>query len=84
MGSAGCRLHPPGSLAVESFESTLLGRLRALGVRGTYVYLLEGEATVEYGTAFVEFYAEDAGRAEPEFLYRMIEAVVGAGASEGS
>ncbi len=29
----------------------------------------------------VEFYAEDAGRAEPEFLYRMVEAVVGAGAT---
>ncbi len=29
----------------------------------------------------VEFYAEDAGRAEPEFLYRMIEAVVAAGAT---
>jgi len=29
----------------------------------------------------VEFYAEDAGRAVPEFLYRMIEAVVAAGAT---
>lgn len=29
----------------------------------------------------VEFYAEDAGRAEPEFLYRMIEAAIGAGAT---
>ncbi len=29
----------------------------------------------------VEFYAEDAGRAEPDFLYRMVEAVVGAGAT---
>jgi 2-isopropylmalate synthase len=29
----------------------------------------------------VEFYAEDAGRAEPAFLYRMIEAVVKAGAT---
>jgi 2-isopropylmalate synthase len=29
----------------------------------------------------VEFYAEDAGRAEPAFLYRMIEAAVGAGAT---
>ncbi|HEY3318406.1 MAG TPA: 2-isopropylmalate synthase [Coriobacteriia bacterium] len=29
----------------------------------------------------VEFYAEDAGRAEPEYLYRMIQAVVDAGAT---
>jgi 2-isopropylmalate synthase len=29
----------------------------------------------------VEFYAEDAGRAEPEFLYRMVEAAIGAGAT---
>jgi 2-isopropylmalate synthase len=29
----------------------------------------------------VEFYAEDAGRADPEFLYRMIEHVVKAGAT---
>lgn len=29
----------------------------------------------------VEFYAEDAGRAEPEFLYRMIREVVAAGAT---
>jgi len=29
----------------------------------------------------VEFYAEDAGRANPEFLYRMIEAVISAGAT---
>ncbi|MDO9557348.1 MAG: 2-isopropylmalate synthase [Coriobacteriia bacterium] len=29
----------------------------------------------------VEFYAEDAGRAEPMFLYRVIEAVIAAGAT---
>ena len=29
----------------------------------------------------VEFYAEDAGRAEPVFLYRMVEAAIGAGAT---
>src|SRR5512135_2285510 len=29
----------------------------------------------------VEFYAEDAGRAEPAFLYRMVDAVVKAGAT---
>ncbi len=29
----------------------------------------------------VEFYAEDAGRAEPEFLHRMVQAVITAGAT---
>ncbi|HEX9093025.1 MAG TPA: 2-isopropylmalate synthase, partial [Coriobacteriia bacterium] len=29
----------------------------------------------------VEFYAEDAGRAEPAFLYKMVEAAIGAGAT---
>ena len=41
-------------------------------------------AAVKLARSFVddvEFYAEDAGRAEPEFLYRMIEAVVAAGAT---
>jgi 2-isopropylmalate synthase len=32
-------------------------------------------------TGDVEFYAEDAGRAEPAFLYRMVEAAVAAGAT---
>lgn len=39
---------------------------------------------VAYAKTFVddiEFYAEDAGRAEPRFLYRMIGAVVDAGAT---
>jgi 2-isopropylmalate synthase len=31
--------------------------------------------------ADVEFYAEDAGRAEPAFLYRMVESVIKAGAT---
>jgi 2-isopropylmalate synthase len=29
----------------------------------------------------VEFYAEDAGRADPEFLYRMVQTVIAAGAT---
>lgn len=32
-------------LYVEAFESTVLGELRALGIRGTYVYLLEAAGT---------------------------------------
>ncbi|MFA5844490.1 MAG: 2-isopropylmalate synthase [Coriobacteriia bacterium] len=41
-------------------------------------------AAVKLARSFVgdvEFYAEDAGRAEPAFLYRMIEAVIAAGAT---
>ncbi|MBE0476869.1 MAG: 2-isopropylmalate synthase [Coriobacteriia bacterium] len=46
--------------------------------------LERGVAAVKLGRRFVgdvEFYAEDAGRAEPAFLYRMIEAVIAAGAT---
>ncbi|MEL6844818.1 MAG: 2-isopropylmalate synthase, partial [Bacteroidota bacterium] len=38
----------------------------------------------KYAKSFVEdveFYCEDAGRADPEFLARMVEAVIGAGAT---
>ncbi len=41
-------------------------------------------AAVKLARSFVpdvEFYAEDAGRSEPDFLYRMIEAVIKAGAT---
>ncbi len=41
-------------------------------------------AAVKHARTFVddvEFYAEDAGRAEPEFLYRMVEAVIKQGAT---
>jgi 2-isopropylmalate synthase len=41
-------------------------------------------AAVKFARSFVgdvEFYAEDAGRAEPAFVYRMVEAVVKAGAT---
>jgi 2-isopropylmalate synthase len=41
-------------------------------------------AAVKHARTFVEdveFYAEDAGRAEPAFLYRMVEAVIKAGAT---
>ncbi|MBE0418327.1 MAG: 2-isopropylmalate synthase, partial [Coriobacteriia bacterium] len=41
-------------------------------------------AAVKLARSFVgdvEFYAEDAGRAEPAFLYEMVQAVIGAGAT---
>lgn len=46
--------------------------------------LEQGVAAVKYAKKFVEdveFYAEDAGRADNEFLARMIEAVIAAGAT---
>src|SRR5690606_10414910 len=51
----------------------------------THDAILErGIAAVKYATQFVEdieFYAEDAGRSNPEYLARMIEGVIAAGAT---
>ena len=46
--------------------------------------LEQGVEAVRYAKQFVEdvqYYAEDAGRAEPEYLYRVLEAVIAAGAT---
>ncbi len=46
--------------------------------------LERGVAAVKLARSFVddvEFYAEDAGRADPEFLYRMVQDVIRAGAT---
>jgi len=43
-----------------------------------------GAEAVKYAKKFVEdvqYYAEDAGRADPEYLYRVLEAVIAAGAT---
>ncbi len=43
-----------------------------------------GVAAVQYARRYVEdvqYYAEDAGRADPEYLYRVVEAVIDAGAT---
>jgi 2-isopropylmalate synthase len=43
-----------------------------------------GVDAVQYAKRFVEdvqYYAEDAGRADPEYLYRVLEAVIAAGAT---
>ncbi len=48
------------------------------------VALERGAAAVKHARRYVddvEFYAEDAGRADPAFLYRMVEAVIAAGAT---
>jgi 2-isopropylmalate synthase len=44
----------------------------------------QGVEAVKYAKTFVEdvqYYPEDAGRAEPEYLYRVLEAVIEAGAT---
>ena len=46
--------------------------------------LQRGVEAVKYAKKFVEdvqYYAEDAGRADPEYLYRVLEAVIAAGAT---
>ena len=46
--------------------------------------LERGVEAVQYAKRFVEdvqYYTEDAGRADPEYLYRVLEAVVAAGAT---
>jgi 2-isopropylmalate synthase len=46
--------------------------------------LKRGVDAVKYSLKFVdevEYYAEDAGRAEPDYLYRVLEAVIKAGAT---
>jgi 2-isopropylmalate synthase len=46
--------------------------------------LEQGVDAVKYARRFVEdvqYYAEDAGRADPEYLYRVLEAVIDAGAT---
>ena len=46
--------------------------------------LERGVQAVKYAKGFVEdvqYYTEDAGRAEPEYLYRVLEAVIAAGAT---
>ncbi len=61
-------------------ESHLRDKLRI----GREEALERAVAAVKHARRYVEdveFYAEDAGRADPAFLYQMIEAVVAAGAS---
>jgi 2-isopropylmalate synthase len=46
--------------------------------------LARGADAVQYARRFVEdvqYYTEDAGRADPEYLYRVLEAVIAAGAT---
>jgi glycerophosphoryl diester phosphodiesterase len=65
-------------LVIESFESTVLGAVRAQGVAGTYIYLLEAS-----GRAFDLFAAQGkaaptyAQTAAPEGLDRLVGSVDG-------
>ena len=75
-GAARPRIHT----GIGVSDSHLRDKLRISGD----VAIERGVAAVKLARTFVEdveFYAEDAGRANPAFLYRMIEAVIAAGAT---
>jgi 2-isopropylmalate synthase len=75
-GAARPRIHT----GIGVSESHLKDKLRI--TRETA--LERAEIAVKHARRYVddvEFYAEDAGRADPEFLYRMVEHVIAAGAT---
>jgi len=75
-GAARPRIHT----GIGVSESHLQDKLRISGDEA----IERGIAAVKLARTFVEdveFYAEDAGRANPAFLYRMVEAVIAAGAT---
>jgi len=75
-GAARPRIHT----GIGVSESHLQDKLRISGDEA----IERGVAAVKLARTFVEdveFYAEDAGRANPAFLYRMVEAVIAAGAT---
>ena len=75
-GAARPRIHT----GIGVSDSHLRDKLRISGDEA----IERGVAAVKLARTFVEdveFYAEDAGRADPAFLYRMIEAVIAAGAT---
>jgi 2-isopropylmalate synthase len=82
-------------VAAEALRDAALPRIHTgLGVSDVHIrYKLRTtrEAALEMGVAAVkharnlvedvQYYTEDAGRAEPEYLYRVLEAVIAAGAT---
>ena len=75
-----CAARPRIHTGIGVSESHLQDKLRISGDEA----IERGVAAVKLARTFVEdveFYAEDAGRANPEFLYRMVEAVIAAGAT---
>ncbi len=81
--------------AAEALQSAKRPRIHTgLGVSDVHIEyklrttregaLEQGVDAVKYAKKFVEdvqYYAEDAGRADPEYLYRVLEAVINAGAT---
>ncbi len=81
--------------AVEALAGAARPRIHTgLGVSDVHVQhklrttreeaLAWGVDAVKYARSFVDdvqYYAEDAGRADPEYLYRVLEAVIAAGAT---
>jgi 2-isopropylmalate synthase len=81
--------------AAEALQSAKRPRIHTgLGVSDVHIQhklrttregaLEQGVDAVKYAKKFVEdvqYYAEDAGRADPEYLYRVLEAVINAGAT---
>jgi 2-isopropylmalate synthase len=81
--------------AAEALQSAKRPRIHTgLGVSDVHIQhklrttregaLEQGVDAVKYAKTFVEdvqYYAEDAGRADPEYLYRVLEAVIKAGAT---
>lgn len=82
-------------VAAESLAFAKRGRIHTgIGVSPYHIYdklrmtpetvIEHAVAAVKYARRYVddvEFYAEDAGRADTEFLARVVEAVIGAGAT---
>lgn len=82
-------------LAAEALQSAARPRIHTgLGVSDVHVRhklrttregaLEMGVAAVKHAKKYVEdvqYYTEDAGRADPEYLYRVLEAVIAAGAT---
>ena len=81
--------------AVEALQGAARPRIHTgLGVSDVHIKyklhttreeaLAMGVAAVKYARRFVddvEYFTEDAGRADPEYLYRVLEAVIAAGAT---
>jgi 2-isopropylmalate synthase len=82
-------------VAAESLQGAARPRIHTgLGVSDVHIKyklrttrrkaLEQGTEAVKYAKRFVEdvqYYTEDAGRADPEYLYRVLEAVIDAGAT---
>ncbi len=87
--------HKDIDVAAEALKGAARPRIHTgLGVSDVHIQyklrttredaLAQGVDAVKYARRFtddVEYYTEDAGRADPEYLYRVVEAVIDAGAT---